>query len=132
MDESYEINGMKHIWGILSYDDMSGKEESSLYTMNDFDITYLEDEKKYVLSVETIYEFQNYEDKCKYLTAILMAFTKWMEDNHCDIRRSPDLYDLFEGGVNIHTHFNSIEEAYGVFRALVAGYIHNVQTGICS
>ena len=132
MDELYDIDGMKCVWGIKSYDDLSGSSDATLWTMNDFDITYLEDEKKYVLSVETIYEFQNCADKCKYLTDILKSFTKWMEDNHYNTQWNPDLYDLFERGINIHTHFDSIEEAYGMFRALVSGYTHNLQSGICA
>ena len=33
MDELYDISGMKCVWGIKSYDDLSGSSEASLYTI---------------------------------------------------------------------------------------------------
>lgn len=119
------IPGMKFVWGIKSGDDLGCGREASIYSMNDFDITYLEREKKYNLSVETIYDFDSLNDSYNYLNGILIAFTKWMKDNHYSTDYKPCMYDLFEQGVNIHTPFDSLEEAYGVFKTLVIGYTQN-------
>jgi len=81
MDELYDIDGMRCVWGIKSYDDLSGGSEATLWTMNDFDITYLEDEKRYTLSVETIYEFSEKNGDKSYINRILSNFTSWMIDN---------------------------------------------------
>lgn len=125
MDESYQIDGMKHIWGILSYDDLSGSQEASLYTMNDFDITYLEDEKKYILSVETIYEFSEVRGDKSYIDRILSKLTNWMIDNEYATDYELSLYEVFTNGLNINTHFDSIEQAYGVFKLLATAYINS-------
>jgi hypothetical protein len=125
MDESYQIDGMKHIWGILSYGDLSGSQESNLYTMNDFDLTYLEDEKKYILSVETIYEFSEVRGDKSYIDRILSKFTNWMVDNKYATDYEISLHEVFTKGLNINTHFDSIEQAYGVFKLLATAYINS-------
>ena len=117
-----EIEGMKHIWGIKSYDDLTSSKEATLWTMNDFDITYLEDEKKYILSVETIYEFVEENGKKQYIERIFSKFTEWMLGNgyHTDYKIS--MYELFTKGLNINTDFDSIEQAYALFKLLVSAY----------
>lgn len=116
------IPGIKFIWGIKSGDDISSNPEAGIYTMNDFDIVYYEHDKQYALSVETIYEFENPKDSYLYINGILMAFTKWMKTNLYSTEYKPNMYDLFTKGVNINSRFDSIEEAYGVFKALVQMY----------
>lgn len=120
-----EIEGMKHIWGIKSYDDLTGSNESTLWTMNDFDITYLENEKKYILSVETIYEFVEESGKKQYIESIFSKFTEWMLGNgyRTDYKLSMD--ELFTKGLNINTDFNSIEQAYAVFKILAKAYVNS-------
>ena len=34
-----------------------------------------------------------------------------------------DMYEIFSGGININTHFNTIEDAYRTFKLLVNGYL---------
>jgi len=53
IDDTYE-----HIWGLKSYDDLSGA-ECSFNTMNDIDITFNKKDKYYSLGIETIYMFKN-------------------------------------------------------------------------
>ena len=125
MDELYDISGMKCVCGIKSYDDMSGSSEASLYTMNDFDITYLEDEKKYVLSVETVYEFSEKNGDKNYINRILSNFTAWMIDNGYNTNYKVSLYDLFTEGLNITSHFNSIEQAYAVFKVIANAFVNS-------
>ena len=115
-------SNMKHIWGIKSFDDLTPGNEASLWTMNDFDITYFKDEDYYSLGVETVYQFDSETDKRKYINGILMAFTKWMKNNGYSTDYKPDMVDIFTNGININSHFGSIEEAYGVFKALVQMY----------
>ena len=116
-------SNMEHIWGVKSYDDLTSGNESSLWTMNDFDITYFKDEDCYVLGVETVYQFDSEADKRNYINGILMAFTKWMKSNGYSTDYRPDMCDIFTNGININSHFGSIEEAYGVFKALVQMYV---------
>ena len=47
----YETKDMKFVWGLQSYDDLSKSNTANLYTMNDIDLIYIKDEKKYVLGI---------------------------------------------------------------------------------
>ena len=125
MNGLYDTDGMKHIWGIKSYDDLSGSSEATLWTMNDFDITYLEDEKKYTLSVETIYEFSEKNGDKSYINRILSNFTSWMIDNGYNTNYKVSLYDLFTEGLNITSHFDSIEQAYAVFKVIANAFVNS-------
>ena len=45
-----------------------------------------------------------------------------MNESNYDINREFALFKVFTDGININTKFNSIEEAYAVFKMLVNGY----------
>lgn len=112
---------MKHIWGIKSYDDLSGK-DCNFYTMNDIDITYHRDTKKYLLGIETAYWFDEENRKineCKYLKGLLDAFTWYMDSNNLD-KNYP--YVLFCADGSTHMSANSIEELYTNFKIFVEGF----------
>lgn len=109
---------MKHIWGVKSYDDLSGK-DCNFYTMNDIAITYHRDTKKYSLSIETAYWFNNKKSECEYLRGLLDAFTKYMDDNNLDKDRP---YTLSLGNGATHLDADSIEELYTNFRIFVEGF----------
>ena len=68
------------IWGLLSYDDLSGAEEANIYTMNDFDILYDKATKKYIISVETIYSFFD---------------GKQGEINYCCLKKFQNIFHIF-------------------------------------
>ena len=119
----YETTTMKHIFGVVSYDDLTSN-HANLYTMNDLDLTYLKDKKKYILGVETIYMFKNKNGDKTYMKQLLDIFTKWMIDNNYEIK-SPCLWEVFTDGWNINTEFDTIEEAYAMFKLLVEGYIND-------
>ena len=119
----YETTTMKHIFGVVAYDDLTSN-HANLYTMNDLDLTYLKDKKKYILGVETIYMFKNKNGDKEYMKQLLDIFTKWMIDNNYKIK-SPCLWEVFTYGWNINTEFDTIEDAYAMFKLLVRGYILN-------
>lgn len=125
-DDCTENKEMKFIWGLIACDDFSAS-KPNLLTMNDIDLIYLKDENKYILEIETAYYFNNKQDKKKYLQYLLDKFTDWMVDNgySTDSRLNPygDFIGLFSEGININTHFDTIEDAYKTFNILVNGYL---------
>lgn len=115
----YENEIMKFIWGIKSWDDLCDC-DACIHTMNDIDVIYLKDENKYIIGLETIFQFDNEEYKLNYLNRCLDAFTKFMVENGYNTEVKPHWQDVFSTGLN--THFDSIEECYGMFKLLVNGY----------
>ena len=121
-----ENSSMKFIWGLKSYDDLSSY-DANLETMNDIDLIYLKNEKKYILGVETAYMFNSKEAEKEYFKTLLDKFTKWMEEQgyntNSTLNTYDDIYEIFSGCININTHFNTIEDAYRTFKLLVNGYL---------
>lgn len=117
VDDEYNCGALKFIWGVKPYDDF----KANLYTMNDIDIVYDRDIKRYYLGIETSYMFDKNrkENECKYLKHLLKMFTKFMDDNGY----SKD-YDicLFMNDISINMSAESIEELYANFRIYVEGY----------
>lgn len=118
-DPYYEDESMKFIWGVKSWDDLSGS-DACLHTMNDIELDYLKDERKYILNIETIFNFEKEEYKLNYLKRCLDAFEKFMLENGYNTEVKPSWWYVFMSGMN--THFNSIEECYAMFKLLVNGY----------
>ena len=121
-----ENSSMKFIWGLKSYDDLSSC-DANLETMNDIDLIYLKDENKYILSVETIYMFNSKEAEKEYFKDLLDKFTEWMEEQGYNTNSTLNPYDdmceIFTKGININTHFDTIEDAYRTFKLLVNVYL---------
>lgn len=118
-DDPYENEIIKFIWGIKSWDDLCDA-DACLYTMNDIELDYLKNEGNYVLSLETIFEFDKEEYKLDYLRGCLDAFTKFMIENGYNTDVKPHWWHVFGEGMN--AHFSSIEECYGMFKMLVNSY----------
>jgi hypothetical protein len=118
-DDPYENEIIKFIWGVKSWDDLCDS-DACLYTMNDIDLIYLKDQKKYILELETIFMFDKEEHKIDYLESCLDAFTKFMVENGYNTEVKPHWWDVFGKGMN--EHFDSIEECYGMFKMLVNAY----------
>ena len=118
-DNPYENEIMKFIWGVKSWDDLTCS-DACLYTMNDIDLLYLKDQKKYLFSIETIFQFDKEEYKLNYLKRCLDTFTKFMVENGYDTEAKPHWWDVFGNGMN--AHFDSIEECYAMFKMLVNAY----------
>lgn len=117
-DYALEDDDFKFIWGIKSWDDLSGV-DANIYTMNDIDIVYDKRKKEYLLGVETAYCFKDYESECSYLKDCLKAFTKYMDDNKLDKNQK---YQLFMANPGIKTVAKSIEELYINFKIFVNGF----------
>lgn len=118
-DCSLETDDFKFIWGVKSWDDLSGA-DACLYTMNDIDIIYDKKKKEYILGIETAYLFKTYNDECKYLSDCLKAFTKYMDDNGLN-KNEP--FRLFMNNLCTNMVANSIEELYTNFKIFVNGYL---------
>lgn len=120
-DENDEI---QFIWGIKSYDDLSGS-ECNLHTMNDIDIIYYKEEGKYGIGgIETIYMFKLEDGDKVYIKRLFDRLTEWMIENDYDISRELSLWDVFTTGCNINSKFDTIEELYASFKFLVNGFIN--------
>lgn len=117
-DPAIEDDDMKFIWGIKSWDDLSGS-DANMYTMNDIDIIYDKRKKEYLLGVETAYCFKDYESECNYLKDCLKAFTKYMDDNELD---KDQRYQLFMANPDTEVVAKSIEELYINFKIFVNGF----------
>lgn len=118
IDDNYNYGSMKHIWGIKSADDITNA-DTCFWTMNDMDITYDRETKKYLLGIETAYIFKDKESECAYLKELLNAFTIFMDENNyskeCDIC-------LFMKSWGALDEKDSIEELYANFKIYVDGY----------
>lgn len=121
-DSPYENEMMKFIWGVKSWDDFTYS-DACLYTMNDIDLLYLKDQKKYLLGIETIFCFEKEEHKLGYLESCLDAFTKFMVANGYNTEVKPHWWNVFGKGMS--EYFDSIEECYGMFKLLVDGYCNH-------
>lgn len=118
-EDGTENSTMKLIWGLKSYDDLSGQ-KCSLLTMNDIEVIYLKDKNKYIVSIETIYLFDNKQAEYNYLKDLLDKFTEFMEQNNYDTTKDLGLYEAFTIGIN--TNFDSLEDCYAAFKMNVNGY----------
>lgn len=120
-EDGTENSTMKHIWGLKSYDDLSSV-PCGLMSMNDIDVIYLKNENKYILSIETIYMFEDIHGQYRYMEYLLDKFTEFMTENNYDTTKEFGLYEVFTDGVNINAHFDSIEECYTAFKMFVNGF----------
>lgn len=123
MDKKYgncalETDDYKFIWGVKSWDDLSGH-DVSMYTMNDIDITYDKKNMVYILGIETAYIFETYEGECEYLKDCLNAFTKYMDDNGLS-KNEP--YMLWMSNPCTSMTTKTIEELYTNFKIFVDGF----------
>ena len=123
MDKKYgdctlETDSIKFIWGTKSWDDLTAH-DASLYTMNDIDITYDKENKKYILGIETAYVFESHAAECEYLRNCLKAFTRYMDDNELN-KNEP--YRLFMSNTCVNMTAETIEELYTNFKIFVNGF----------
>ena len=117
-DFTLETDDFKFIWGIKSWDDLSG-EGSCLYTMNDIDITYDKKKKEYMLGIETAYIFKDYASECRYLKDCLNAFTKYMDNNGLK-KNKPYMLSMSNACTSMTA--NTVEELYTNFKIFVDGF----------
>lgn len=123
MDEKYgnyalETDDFKFIWGVKSWDDLSGA-DACMHTMNDIDITYDKEKKVYMLGIETAYMFETYDAECEYLQNCLRLFTKYMDDNGL---KKDEPYMFWMSNLCTSMTAETIEELYINFKIFVNGY----------
>ena len=116
-----ENESIKLIFGVKSYDDLC-ECDVNLYTMNNLEVIYDKQTKKYSISIDAIYQFNSIEGQVRYLNGLLEKFTKYMTDNNFDKNYKISFYDIFYGNININCIANSIEECYARFKFIVEGF----------
>lgn len=110
----------KFIWGIKSWDDVSGR-PADLYTLNDFAIWYDPERKCYNYEVETLFEFKSSEREVEYLKRIFKELTKWMRQKGYDTNYKPILYSVFSED-HYQCGYESIEQLYADFKLMCMGF----------
>lgn len=93
--------------------------DANIYTMNDIEIDYDHNKKKYLLSIETAYLFKDKMDECKYLKDLLKCLEEYMDKNNID-KDCPD--DLFMRNIGIDFEEDSIQQLYWDFKLYVNGF----------
>lgn len=119
MTDEYNCDGLKFIWGIKSWDDLTGA-DANMWTMNDIEIDYDRDTKEYALSIETVYSFESGKfGEAEYLDRLLSEFTKFMQQNDYNMNEPYNFWAM----ASIDTwRAKSIPELYTQFRVFVEGY----------
>lgn len=86
-----------------------------------FELTYHSDDDMdyYTMSMETVYQMDK-DEAGEYVHDIWKQFTDWMIDNGHSIDEPVPLY-VFESGVDLHTPYLSIADAYAAFTVLATG-----------
>ena len=71
--------------------------------------------------------FDSKEAEKEYFKDLLDKFTKWMKEQgyntNSTLNPYGDMYEIFTSGININTKFDTIEDAYRIFKLLVNGYL---------
>ena len=120
-----EEDNCEFIWGLKSYDDISKENEAGYNTMNDINIIYDKQTKKYTIGIETVYEFVDGEKGEKvYIQTILNKFTEWMKRNNYPTEMSVNLCSIFTMGLNINSEFDTIGDLYNCFKVYATGFIN--------
>lgn len=112
---------LKFIWGIISRDYLSDQPASE-HTLNDFDIYYDPDTKRYNYDIEAIYNFKDSEfEEVIYLKMIFKEFTKWMRKKGYNTNYKPILFSVFCED-HYQYGFESIEQLYAHFKLMCMGF----------
>lgn len=118
-DDEFNFGNLKFIWAVKSLDGLTDA-DAHMHTMNDIEIDYDRDTKEYILSIETVYHFeQGRAGEIKYLDGLLSEFTKFMLQNDYSVNRP---YDFYNANVTDTWRADSIPELYTRFRVFVEGY----------
>lgn len=114
-DNEYNSGPLKFIWGISTQD-----LPASFYTLNDLDICYNRDTKKYLLGLETLYKFDSIKDTISYLDSLLKEFAHYICLNY-----KPENYDksnLYAYNMGEIFLGDTVEELYWKFYLFVEGF----------
>ena len=120
-DNEFNCGPLKFIWGVVSHDDLHSS-TPSFYSMNDIDICYNRDTHKFLLGIETIYQFNSFEDKSNYLKFLLTSFESYLKENHIfNINYDPHLLYIYNNGEMFIG--DNLTELYYKFKIFVGGYV---------
>ena len=119
-DDEYNCGPLKFVWGKKSNDDLTSI-PTNFHTLNDLTISYNRDNKKYLLDIETIYEFNSNQDRIEYLNKSLRLFRNYLKENNLfDCNYDPFfLYRYNDGNLFIA---ESLTELCYKFSIFVTGY----------
>lgn len=121
-DNEYNCGALKFIWGVKSAHCLSS-ENANLHTINDIDIVYSRETKRYYLNIETSYLFEEGQvgqaEYAEYLDGLLNEFTKFMEKNKHDIGKP---CTFFQTVPVIECVSDNIPDLYSQFRIFVEGF----------
>lgn len=117
-ETAYDCGDYKFIWGVKSSIDLCS-EPACLHTMNDIDLIYSREKKRYILSIETALWFDKKEDEIAYLISLLDAFTKYMRANNLP---TDEPYKFWMSQPSILLEGETIPEVYTNFKIFVEGY----------
>ena len=87
--------------------------------MNDIDINYSREKKRYILSIETAYWFETQEGVVEYLQSLLKHFTKFMDEQGYDKNAE---YRFWMSQPSLLLEEENIPELYTNFKIFVEGY----------
>lgn len=91
----------------------------------DFSVEYNIVKKYYYLSFETCIRFDE-EDGCrKWIVTCLEEFTNYMYENGYDTSKELNMYEVFTEGINVNSHFKTIEDVYAFMKFVVNGFHGN-------
>ena len=116
MEKVYEdfVNDHEFIWGITMDSQIK---TAGLFTMNDIDIIYDKDQKKYFLGLETLYLFDSLEIEQLFIKYLFNGMTDFMKKNNYNTEVKTSI------GYSIATGFDNIEDLYASFRNHTNGYL---------
>lgn len=117
--DEYDCGPLKYVWGIKSTDDLTSH-PACWNTLNDLDIYYNRETKKYFYQVECIYRFKTLKDEAEYLKGLLRQFGAWLDSNHYKL---PSLhYHIYDEPID---QADSLEELFIKFSIFVYGFYVN-------
>ena len=117
-ETEYDNGAYKFIWGVKFPDDLCPN-PACLHTMNDIDIIYSREKKRYILSIETAYWFESQEGVITYLQSLLKRFTEYMDERGYN-KTAP--YKFWMSQPSILLEEETIPELYTSFKIFVEGY----------
>ena len=119
-DNEFNCGPLKFIWGVKSWDDLT-TQEANFFTLNDLDICYNRDTKKYLLGLETALQFKCVDEKITYLDNLMNKFENFMKDSE-NFQNSFDPYFLYLYNNGELFIADTLTELYYKFKIFVNGF----------
>lgn len=91
----------------------------------DFSLEYDSKDETYQLSFETMLGFSEENGCVNWIKCCFDIFTEYMIEHKLDTSVVLNMYDVFTEGINVRTHFKSIEDAYAFMKFCVEGFAGN-------